>query len=173
MRRHRTCSTRTLAIAATATSCLGLLLLGCGPASPPAAAPKAPAPAKAPPAAEAPKPAPAAPAPTPVVSKGPHDPKAGEAIYAQYCASCHGARGGGDGPISASLTPKPAKHGDGSYMNPLSNEHLFKVVKEGGPSVGKSPMMAALGGSLSDEQIRDVVAFVRTLAEPPYTGPKP
>jgi mono/diheme cytochrome c family protein len=34
-------------------------------------------------------------------------------------------------------------------------------------------MMAPWGGALSDEQIRDVVAFVRTLANPAYTGPKP
>jgi mono/diheme cytochrome c family protein len=30
--------------------------------------------------------------------------------------------------------------------------------------VGKSPLMAPWGGTLSDAQIRDVVAFVRTLS---------
>jgi len=39
------------------------------------------------------------------------------------------------------------------------------VIKTGGPSVGKSPLMAPWGGTLSDAQIHDVVAFVRTLAE--------
>jgi mono/diheme cytochrome c family protein len=33
--------------------------------------------------------------------------------------------------------------------------------------------MAPWGGALSDAQIRDVVAYVRSLAEPPYTGPQP
>jgi len=29
----------------------------------------------------------------------------------------------------------------------------------------------ALGGTLDDQQIRDVIAFVRSLADPPYAGP--
>lgn len=58
-------------------------------------------------------------------------------------------------------------------MNALSNEYLFKVIDEGGAAVGKSPLMAPWGGSLTDAQIWDVVAFVRTLAVPPYEGPTP
>ena len=57
-------------------------------------------------------------------------------------------------------------------MNPLTDEFLFKVIKEGGASVGKSPLMAPWGGSLSDAQIVDVVAYVRTLAVPPYKKPR-
>ncbi len=53
-------------------------------------------------------------------------------------------------------------------MNAQTNEFLFKVVKEGGASVGKSPLMAPWGGTLTDAQIHDVVAFVRSLAVPPY-----
>lgn len=30
--------------------------------------------------------------------------KSGKALYAQYCASCHGAEGRGDGPVAKSLT---------------------------------------------------------------------
>jgi hypothetical protein len=51
-------------------------------------------------------------------------------------------------------------------MNPLTDDYLFKVIKFGGASVGKSPMMAPLG--LSDQKIHNVIAFVRTLADPPY-----
>ena len=69
--------------------------------------------------------------------------------------------------------PKPAKHSDGDYMNALTNEHLFKTIKEGGAAVGKSPMMAPWGGVLSDAQIWDVVAHVRSLANPPYKGSVP
>jgi mono/diheme cytochrome c family protein len=58
-------------------------------------------------------------------------------------------------------------------MNALSNEHLFKVIKEGGQAVGKSPLMAPWGGTLTDAQIWDVVAFVRSLAKPPYPGSVP
>ncbi|MCL4684912.1 c-type cytochrome [Myxococcota bacterium] len=97
----------------------------------------------------------------------------GEQIYATYCGSCHGAGGAGDGPAAAALDPQPAKHTDGEYMNALTNEHLFKVIEKGGPAVGKSALMAPWGGTLSDAQIWDVVAFVRSLAVPPYEGSVP
>ncbi len=115
-------------------------------------------------------PAPEAPAPSaaPASIADIGDPKAGRVHYANYCTSCHGAAGAGDGPIAAGLNPKPAAHTDGAYMNALSNDHLFKVLKEGGPAVGKSPLMAAWGGTLSDDEIWDVVAYVRTLAKPAY-----
>ena len=141
---------------------------------------KSPTPApSAVPAASAPTPAPAPPtaaAPTAVVvptAAASPDVAKGATLYAANCASCHGPRGDGDGPTAAALTPKPAKHHDGAYMNTLTNEHLFQVIKEGGPSVGKSPLMAPWGGMLSDKQIWDVVAFVRSLAAPPYTGQVP
>ncbi|MEZ4331735.1 MAG: cytochrome c [Myxococcota bacterium] len=94
-------------------------------------------------------------------------------LYAANCASCHGATGHGDGPLSAGLQPAPAKHADGNYMNALSNDYLFKVVKEGGAAVGKSPTMAPWGTSFSDEEIWGLVRFMRTLAVPAYDGPMP
>lgn len=94
-------------------------------------------------------------------------------LYAANCASCHGATGGGDGPLSAGLQPAPAKHADGNYMNALSNDYLFKVVKEGGAAVGKSATMAPWGTSLSDEEIWGLVRFMRSLAVPAYDGPMP
>jgi mono/diheme cytochrome c family protein len=150
-----------------ATLFLGLALAlssACGGGSEPAPAPEpeASAPAEPEPAAE-PAPLPAEPAAEPAAA-GPGDAAAGAPLYATYCASCHGPKGDGDGPVSATLNPKPARHSDAAYMNGLSDEHLFKVVKEGGQSVGKSPLMAPWGGTLSDAQIRDVVAFVRSLA---------
>jgi mono/diheme cytochrome c family protein len=93
---------------------------------------------------------------------------AGKADYGSYCASCHGPEGAGDGALAATLNPKPARHSDGAYMNSLSDEHLFKVIKFGGAAAGKSPMMVPMNGMLSDQQIRNLVAFVRSLADPPY-----
>jgi len=97
----------------------------------------------------------------------------GGMLYARNCASCHGATGAGDGPVAKSLVPQPARHDDGAYMNVLSNEHLTKVITEGGASVGKSSMMAPWGGPMTGEEIRDMVEFVRTLAVPAYSGPMP
>ena len=150
---------------------LGMLACGSGDEAP-APAPELvapPAATVAPPAAE---PTPAAGASPPAATAA-ADPARGAAQYQMLCASCHGARGAGDGPAGQALTPRPARHDDGSYMNALSNQHLFRVIKEGGAAVGKSPMMAPWGGALSDDQIRDLVAFIRTLATPPYSGAAP
>jgi mono/diheme cytochrome c family protein len=139
-------------------------------AAKPAAAPAAPTPPPATAAAAAPAPA-AGGAPAPAGGKA--DASRGAPLYATNCASCHGPKGDGDGPVAAALNPKPAKHSDGAYMNPLTNEHLFKTIKDGGAAVGKSPMMAPWGGVLTDDQIWDVVAFVRSLAHPTYAGSVP
>jgi mono/diheme cytochrome c family protein len=87
----------------------------------------------------------------------------GATTYAIFCAACHGATGDADTPIAQALSPRPTRHDDGTYMRTLTDDYLSKVIKEGGAAVGKSPMMAPWGGSLSDEQIRAVVAFIRTL----------
>ncbi len=91
------------------------------------------------------------------------DPEEGKKVYMQFCASCHGQSGKGDGPAAAALNPKPRDHTDRQYMSSLSDEQLFKVIKEGGASVGKSPLMPPWGPSIKDDQIKDVIAYVRTL----------
>jgi mono/diheme cytochrome c family protein len=147
-----------------------LLLAGCGGSD----EQKAAAPTKSPSPAAAPNSPPAAPSTASAQSAAPVETAAtstpnaerGRIHYLTFCASCHGASGGGDGPLSETLDPKPARHNDGDYMNPLSDEHLFNVIKLGGASVGKSPLMAPWGGALTDPQIHDVVAFLRTLSAP-------
>jgi mono/diheme cytochrome c family protein len=162
-------------------------LAGCGggeetkPAETPPAAEPAPTPQPAPAPEPATEPAPAdsaAPTEDTTTAAGAQafaciagNAEAGKAKYAQLCASCHGLTGAGDGPASAGLNPKPAHHNDGAYMNALSNEHLTKVIAQGGTAVGKSPMMAPWGAVLGPQGVQDVVAYVRTLANPPYACP--
>jgi mono/diheme cytochrome c family protein len=97
------------------------------------------------------------------------DLEAGKQLYQQRCSPCHGPDGKGNTPTAQALTPKPRDHTNGAYMNTLSNEHVLKVIKQGGAAVGKSPLMPPQA-DLNDQQIQDVVAFVRSLAVPPYKG---
>jgi mono/diheme cytochrome c family protein len=96
---------------------------------------------------------------------GKGDPKVGKAKYDLLCASCHGTSGKGDGPAAASLNPKPRSLADANYMKSLTDDHLFKVIKEGGAAVGKSPLMPPWGGQLKDPEIWDAVAYIRELAK--------
>jgi cytochrome c oxidase cbb3-type subunit III len=92
----------------------------------------------------------------------------GKNLYATYCSSCHGDKGKGDGVASKSLPVKLADHTSGLIMNQLSDKFLFDIISNGGNSVGKSSMMPAWGGQLNEKQIRDVIAYLRSIADPPY-----
>ena len=119
------------------------------------------------PSAPEPKPRAAPAAPTePTVAGGTPGLAQGEALYKQFCSTCHGPEGKGNGPAAAGLPVKPADHTDGRIMNKISDAELFKAIKEGGPAVGKSTAMPPWGGSLKDDQIRAVVLYVRSLAKP-------
>ena len=95
--------------------------------------------------------------------------EAGGKLYQARCAPCHGPDGKAATPTAQALNPKPRDHTDGAYMNQLSNDHLATVIKNGGPAVGKSQIMPA-HADLNDQQIEDIVTFVRTLAVPPYSA---
>jgi mono/diheme cytochrome c family protein len=93
----------------------------------------------------------------------------GKQLYQQRCAPCHGPDGKANTPTAQALNPKPRDHTDGVYMNTLSSEQLSKVIKQGGTAIGKSPIMPPQA-DLNEQQIRDIIAFVRSLANPPYQG---
>ncbi|HLG18017.1 MAG TPA: cytochrome c [Blastocatellia bacterium] len=92
------------------------------------------------------------------------DARAGQEIHRKTCLRCHGELGKGDGPASKLLKTKPADWSDKAAMSKLSDDYLFKVITKGGDSVGKSKLMPAFGDKLSDQDVRNVIAFIRSLA---------
>jgi mono/diheme cytochrome c family protein len=93
------------------------------------------------------------------------DPAKGKASFDQICASCHGTAGKGDGPAAAALNPKPRDLSDKGYVNGLKDDYIKKIITQGGQAVGKSPLMPPLGGALKDDDIENVIAFVRSLGK--------
>ncbi len=89
------------------------------------------------------------------------DGAAGKQSFTAICASCHGQTGMGDGIVAAALNPKPRDLSDAEYLSTLTDEYLFKVISEGGMSVGKSAMMPAWGGVLGEEGGWNVIAYIR------------
>ena len=100
------------------------------------------------------------------------DPKAGKAKYDSLCGGCHGTSGKGDGPAATGLNPKPQDHTNGKYMNSQTDKTLFDIIKGGGAGLKKSPLMPAWGNTLKDEDIWNLIAYIRSLAQPPYKPPK-
>lgn len=87
----------------------------------------------------------------------------GKATYKELCAKCHGSAGKGDGKEAATLKTKPKDLTDCARMAEFSDDELFRIAKEGGEAAGLSDDMPAYADSLEDDEIRDVVAFIRTL----------
>ena len=92
-----------------------------------------------------------------------NDPKAGHTVHVNNCQRCHGPQGKGDGPAGKLLKTKPADWTDKGKMSRLSDDYLYKIISGGGGASGKSTLMPAFKSKLSDAQIWDVIAFIRSL----------
>ena len=103
----------------------------------------------------------------------PPAPSPGKALYATHCAVCHGESGHGDGASAASFASKPSNLTDGRRFNQLPDEFFINIVLNGGPAEGLSPGMPPFRGNLNEGQIRQIVAHLRTWADPPFKADDP
>lgn len=87
----------------------------------------------------------------------------GAQLYARWCAGCHGSAGKGDGPNAAHLPVKPSDHTSADLMARRSDDALHDTIAGGGLIMNRSPRMPAFGGTLSDAELRALVAHLRTL----------
>lgn len=95
-------------------------------------------------------------------------PQRGQQLYARYCAVCHGLEGTGTGrnaPYLKQLGRAPRDHTDVWYMNRLSDVELYRAISEGKLREGEPPFMPWWGYTLTEQDIWDLVAFIRSLAE--------
>jgi mono/diheme cytochrome c family protein len=92
--------------------------------------------------------------------------KAGKAVFNKNCAVCHGETGKGDGVAAAGLNPRPANFLEAARSS-TPREKQVRIVTNGGASEKLSPLMPAFGEMLSDQQIADVVSYVREVIQAP------
>ncbi len=83
----------------------------------------------------------------------------GSIAFRTYCVLCHGTTGKGDGRASKMYTPKPAN----LTVSPFNDKYKEMIIRGGGASVGRSQYMPPWGDELTEEQIHDLVAFLREL----------
>ena len=98
------------------------------------------------------------PIPADLVSK-----EAGKANYEVACLVCHGTTGKGDGSAAAALERKPGNLADSSLWLQSDGELFWKIGN------GSNPM-PPFSELFSDEQIWEIVNYVRTLAPEPEGG---
>lgn len=94
------------------------------------------------------------------------DAKKGENLYIEKCVLCHGPQGEGWNWAKKAAKP-PVPVPDLATVAPQrSAQYLFDVVKEGGEAVGKTRFMPPFGFQLSDQEVWDIVAYMRALSRP-------
>lgn len=89
----------------------------------------------------------------------------GKAKFEMYCVTCHGAGGTGDGPAAQALNPKPRNYTDAKFQASKTDADIAKVIKTGGAANGLAPTMPAWGAVLTDDDIQNIVAYVRYLGK--------
>jgi mono/diheme cytochrome c family protein len=83
----------------------------------------------------------------------------GSIVFNTYCVLCHGAHGEGDGRAARIHKPPPAD----LTKSPYNDAYKELIIRRGGEALGRSGFMPPWGEQLTDEQIRDVVAFLRVI----------
>ncbi len=94
----------------------------------------------------------------------------GKRIFYQQCVWCH-ADSTPSGPSNRSnLTPIPHLMNDGEALNKMKDIEIIRIIAEGGRRVGRSAMMPPYGETLSMDEIYDLLAYIRVIANPAYPG---
>lgn len=84
----------------------------------------------------------------------------GAQVYAQYCATCHGVKGFGDGVASNGLHPRPRNLVEGRWTQGGDSISLYKTIRDGIPGTSM-PSFAYL--ALAERWA--VVQFVRSISK--------
>jgi cytochrome c553 len=88
----------------------------------------------------------------------------GKRIFDNYCVVCHGKTGEGDGFNAYNLSPRPHSFSDSSYWAAISDETLGGIIALGGRGGNKSVLMPAYQNTLTESQILNLIAYIRTLS---------
>jgi cytochrome c oxidase cbb3-type subunit 3 len=92
----------------------------------------------------------------------------GKRVFNNNCVWCHAAATPAGPSNRSNLTPTPPLFTDGETFNSLSDDFMRNTITLGGSAMGKSAIMPPWGQTLTQDEIRAVLAYARVVAQPPY-----
>lgn len=93
----------------------------------------------------------------------------GRSLFLHHCAACHGNEGRGNGPFASRIAAM-SNHAvvrnltDAAYMSTLSDEKIYATISLGGGHFKKAVQMPAWNLTMTPAQMKNLVAYVRTLS---------
>ncbi len=87
--------------------------------------------------------------------------EAGRRLFAENCATCHGASGRGDGPAAKDLHPPPADLAAIRRRPMVSDSYLYWTIAEGGARFRTA--MPSMKDALTDSDIWKLIVYLRQL----------
>ena len=92
------------------------------------------------------------------------DAERGAELHMENCAECHGYDGKAE-VIVMHMDEPPRDETDVEYMKTLSDLFMYLAICKGGEHVGRSLVMPAWGDYFTDQEIRDLIAHVRSFSD--------
>ena len=93
----------------------------------------------------------------------------GSAVNDKYCIRCHDPESTPERVSNLdNLSPAPHPFSDGNVYNRISDAELIQIITRPGTEVRKSPLSPAFGATLKPAEVKAVIAYIRSIADPPY-----
>ncbi len=84
----------------------------------------------------------------------------GSIAYQNYCVLCHGVNAEGNGRAAKLYNPPPFN----LRRSIMSDSYKEQIIRKGGKALGRSEFMPPWAEELTNEQVTDIVSFLRTIA---------
>lgn len=82
----------------------------------------------------------------------------GGLVYTNYCVTCHGINADGNGRAARLYTPRPAN----LRTSDKNDAYVELIIRKGGEALGRSGKMPPWEEELTNEQVRDLVVYIRS-----------
>ncbi len=93
----------------------------------------------------------------------------GEKIDEIHCIRCHDTESTAERVSNHdNLTARAHAFTDGATLNPMSDQDLAAIIGHGGRALNKSAEMPPYGNTLTKSDIDALIAYLRTVSDPPY-----